>query len=407
MEKKPAEDLHLPAPKGGQVMVTAKPTVTEREIVQERGNIIQTLHAAYLTLNDAMAEFQQRWDANPAMSIAEGVIEGTADGGSTWLSDQAEMFEKQYWQQLGKQIEEFAGGCIDRLAIYSRQQYNDLARDVNRLVADPDKTIYNWAWWQQSIEGAVSGAAQEQIAKLEALEADARRTARAVAGSAEKARKLYKHRAAIMNLPVLIAEGDPKPIQAFVENELMDIDPELAKAIRGDQRFAIVLEVLADNETTLTYIAYAGLMIEAIPPNFVAYIAGKGAMYLIIELVLLLATALLSAGTAAAARIATLLARLAMTGARLSGASRKFQRAKIAIAAFVRAIEDLQTAVTQIHQLGPKLISARSKGLVVTGRTETKLLAKKQSIRRDKRCRICGSTKHPTPRNRRGTVVYK
>ncbi|QBE65955.1 hypothetical protein [Pseudoduganella lutea] len=407
MEKRSEEDLRLAAPKSGSVIVTAKPTVTEREIVQERGNIVQTLHAAYLTLNDAMAEFQQRWDANPAMSIAEGVVEGAADGGSTWLSDQAEMFEKQYWQQLGKQIEEFSGGCIDRLAIYSRQQYNDLARDVNRLVADPDKTIYNWAWWQQSIEGAVTGTMQEQAARLQALEAEARRTARMVAGSAEKARKLYQHRAAIMNLPVLIAEGDPKPIQAFVENELMDIDPELAKAIRGDQRFAIVLEILADNETTLSYIAYAGLMIEAIPPNFIAYIGGKGAVYLIIELVLLVATALLSAGAAAAARIASLLARLAMTGAKLSGASRKFQRAKVAIAAFVRAVEDLQSAVEQIHQLGPKLISARSRGLVVRGNTETTLLAKKQSIRRDKRCRICGSTNHPTPRNRRGTVIYQ
>lgn len=403
MEKKPVEDLRLAAPKAGQVTVTTKPTVTEREIVEERGNIIQTLHAAYLTLTDAMAEFQQRWDAGPAWSIAEGVIEGAADGGSTWLNDQAEMFEKEYWQQLGRQIEEFSGTSIDRLAIYSRQQYNDLAREVNRLVAEPDKTLYNWAWWQQSIEGAV----QSQIADLVALEAEARSTARAVAGSAEKAQKLYKHRAAIINLPALIAEGDPKPIQAFVENELMDIDPELAKAIRGDPRFAIVLEVLADNETTLTYISYAGLMIEAVPPNFVAYIAGKGSMYLIIELVLLVATALLSAGTAAAARIASLLARLAMTSAKLSGASRKFERAKIAIAAFIRAIEDLQSAVTQIHQLGPKLLSARSRGLVVRGSTETKLQARKESIRRDKRCRICGSPKHPTPRHRRGTVIYK
>jgi hypothetical protein len=83
MEKKPVEDPHLAAPKAGQVTVITKPTVTEREIVEERGNIIQTLHAAYLTLTDAMAEFQQRWDADPAWSIAEGVIEGAADAGST------------------------------------------------------------------------------------------------------------------------------------------------------------------------------------------------------------------------------------------------------------------------------------------------------------------------------------
>lgn len=193
MDQKPSQDLHLPVPQSGQVVVTAKPRVTEREIVEDRGNIIQTLHAAYLTLNDAMEEFQQRWDANPALSIAEAVIAGASDGGSTWLSDQADMFDKEYWQQLGQQIENFAGGCIDRLAIYSRQQYEDLEREVNRLVQNPDKTLYNWAWWQNSIQGAVASAVSEQRAQLEALESEANRTTRAVASAAAKAQKLYQH----------------------------------------------------------------------------------------------------------------------------------------------------------------------------------------------------------------------
>jgi hypothetical protein len=398
MQEKKSAVLRLPSPQNGKVTVMAKPRVTEREVVQERAIIIQGLHDAYMRLNGAMAEFQQRYDANPALSIAEGVVEGARDGGATWLSDQAEMLDKAYWQNLGKQVGDFTGECIDRMAVYSREQYENLEREVNRLIENPEKTLGNWAWWQKNIES---------LTGVVPLQTEARNVARALVEGALKAQKLYKHRDAIMRLPTLLAKGDPKPIQAFVENELMDIDPELARAIRGDKRFAIVLEVLADHESTMSFVTYMGLMIEAIPPNFLAYIAGKGAMYLIIELVLLIVTAFISAGAAAAARIAQLLVRITAIGRKVSGATRKFVRAKAAALAFVQAVEDLNLAAKRIHDLGPKLMSARSRGVVVSGKTEKTLVTKKKPVTRDARCQLCHSTKHSTPRSKRGTVTYK
>ena len=260
-----------------------------------------------------------------------------------------------------------------------------------------------WAWWQRSIEDTTNDLYTKQAQRLESAVS----TGKSVLEAADKARKIYQHRDAILNLPALIADGKPKPIQAFVENELMDIDPELAKAIRNDPNFAIVLEIIADNESALTYLSYVGLMMEAIPPNFYAYVAGKGAAYLIIEVILLVVTALLSAGTAAAARITMLLARFAQTSANVAGIGKKIRRAKAAIEAFIRVIEDLSKAADDLHNLGAKLLRARGKGLHLKGSTKTTLQAKKESIKRDKKCRLCGSTQHTTPRSKRGTVVYE
>lgn len=401
-----SEVIHLKTPKEGKVIVTSAPLVTEREIAEDRGNIIQTLHAAYLTLNDSMSEFQKRWDANPTMAFLDSARDGAMQGSSTWLSDQAELFDKATWTELGGKIENFAGGCLDRMAAYSKQQYKDLEREVNKHVANPGRTLYNWAWWQKTIEDQVKGTVVEQRMRLEALHTGVRQTAQAIAETADKARKVYRHRDAILNLPVLIAAGEPKPIQAFVDTVVMDIDPELGRAIRTDPNFAIVLEIIADNESALSYVSYVSLMIEAIPPNFYAFIAGKGAAYVAIELVMLVITALLSAGAAAAARVAALVVRLATTSAKVAGAAKHLRRAKEAVDAFIRALEDLMTAVNDLHALGAKLVKARSKGLTVRGNANTRLAAKKGSIRRDKKCLVCGRTDHPTPRHRRGVTAY-
>lgn len=105
MATSPPSILHVPVPADGRVIVTVKPTVTEREVVMERDNIIQVLHAAYLNLNNAMAPFQLRWNANPAMALVEATLEGASDGGSTWLAEQADMFDRQRLRELALSLQ--------------------------------------------------------------------------------------------------------------------------------------------------------------------------------------------------------------------------------------------------------------------------------------------------------------
>lgn len=395
------------APREGGVTMTVESGVTEREIADDRSLIVMRLHSCYLNLADQMSEFQQQWDDNPVLAFINSAHDGWNAGGAEWLSDQAELFEKETWINFGNQVKEFAGAGYDRLATYSAQRYEEIRDELNRHIENPDDTIYNWAWWQKSIEDAATSMVTRKAMELQAAREAVVNAGRSVLAGASQAQAIYKHRNAILNLPNLIAAGDPKPIQAFVDKELMEIDPELAKAIRNSQQFPIVLEIIADHESALSYLSYASLMVEAIPPNFYAYVAGKGGAYLMIEVVLLIVTALLSAGAAVAGRIAMLVARFATAGAKAANLGKKLKRAKQAIDSFIRMLEDLSRAVDELHMLGYKLLQARAKGLVVRGRTRSTLTARKAAVKRDKRCRCCGSTTHSTPRTRIGVIVYE
>jgi hypothetical protein len=402
MAESSSETKKIAARKDGAVLVTVDSDVTEQDITEERETIVLRLHGAYLNLSDYMGEFQQQWDENPTLAFLTSAREGWNAGGAQWLSDQAELFETKLWIDLGGKIKDAAAAGYDRLATYSKQRYEQLKEQLNKHVEHPEDTLYNWAWWQATLREE----SDEQIQRLKAAVHTAETMASDMLATAEKAKKIFQHREEILRLPEMIAYGDPKPIQSFVDTVLMDIDPELAKAIKHDPNFAVVLEIIADHDSALSYLAYVGLMFEAIPPNFYAYVAGKGGAYLMIEVIMLVLTALLSAGAAAAARITMLIGRFAATGAKAVVTSRRIKRAKAAIDAFVRILRDLSDAVDDLHNLGAKLISARSKGLVVRGRTKTTLQAKKSAIKRDKRCRRCGSTQHSTPRSHIGKIVY-
>ncbi|RZT10045.1 hypothetical protein SAMN05216319_1506 [Duganella sp. CF402] len=396
----------MEAPKDGAVIVTTETRVTEKEISEEREGIVLRLHAAYLNLTDQMAEFQSQWDENPTLAFVTSAREGWNAGGAEWLSDQAELFKPELWTDLGGKIRDAAGTAYDRLASYSKQRYDELHKQLSTHIENPDDTLYNWAWWQKAITEEATELGRQQLQKLEDARHAVQDAANTVIESANKARKIYQHRDAILNLPSLIADGQPRPVQNFVDTVLMDIDPVLAKSIRNDPNFAVVLEIIADHDSALSYLAYVGLMIEAIPPNFYAYVAGKGSAYLMIEVVMLVVSALLSAGAAVAARITMLIGRFAAASVKVVTANRRIKRAKAAIDAFLRIMRDLSDAVDDLHNLGAKLLQARSKGLVVRGNTKTTLAAKRTSIKRDKKCRVCGSTAHTTPRLRPGTVHY-
>lgn len=407
LQEKESEIKHLELPKDGSVLVTSEPKVTEREIYEDRESIVQRLHATYLNLTEQMAEFQAQWDNGPTLAFINSAREGLNQGGASWLDDQAELFKASTWVEMGEKIKENAGTAYDRLGTYSGQRYRELQKELNKHVEHPEDTLYNWAWWRKSIEDEASELYQQQVDKLKNKVIAISGKAEMLLNTAETAKKIYKYRTSILNLPSLIATGDIRSIQAFVDKELMDIDPTLAKAIKQDPNFPVVLEIIADSDSALAYMSYVGLMMEAIPPNFYAYAAGKGAAYLMIEVVLLIVTALLSAGTAAAARTTMLVARIAASSVKIATVGNKIKRAKAAVDAFIRMLEDLSNAVDDLHQLGAKLVKARAKGLRVKGQSKMTLKAKKESIKRDKRCRLCGSTEHSTPRGRQGTVVYE
>ena len=402
------------APDDGPVLVTAQPSITEKEIADDRQLIIQRLDAAYLNLTDRMAPFQREWDAGPMAALLNSVRSGSAAGASEWGDDFADMFSKEMWTELGTKVQGMAGSALDAAGSYSKEVYNGIAESTTqaakragKVIENPDKTVFNWGWWQKNFEEAVHDAEKAVTDRVDGYVQSAQATAQTLSAAAKKAQKAFKHRDAILGLPELLVKGDPKPVQAFVDTVLMDIDPELAKEIKKDPKFHLVLELIADHDSILAYLSYVGLMVEAIPPNFLAYVAAKGSVYLLIELVLLLVTAILSAGAAAAARVGSLIARLAASSAKLAKAAKKIERAKEALDALIRAIEDFWQAATDLRALGEKLRIARQRGVVLRGSTKSTITARKQAIKRERKCRLCGSTQHTTPRHRIGTVKYE
>jgi hypothetical protein len=407
MPQNASEIKHLPAPRDGAVTITVETTVTEREVVDERADIIAKLDSAYLNLLEEMKEFQFLWDANPVLALVISKFEGQKAGGNEWVDDQLEMFHLKYWTEVGEQLKDAASTGYDRLATYSKQRFEQIQTKLTKDINEVSDNIDNWAWWQVVIERN----AKDLVDKPQQVRRSAASTLAHIDKEAkefvEKARKIYKHRNAILNFPTLIADREPGPIEAFVDNVLMDIDPPFAKAIKTNPEFGYVLAVIDDDESALSYLAYVGLMLEAIPPNFYFYVYGKAGAYLMLEAVLLMAGTLLTGGTATAGRVAMLIARITSMSAKVAKITRRVKRAKAAIESFIRILEDLLDVAKDLRRLGEKLVQVRSKNLRLKGQTKSTINAKKASIKRDKKCRLCGSTTHSTPRSRRGVVDYE
>lgn len=394
-----SKDLRVPG--DGSVKTKTVPNVTEREIRDELEMIQFQLHTQYADLTDYMRPFQEAWDANPMGSVADALFAGAADGIVAWGEDFEDMFTAAFWSDVGDSISEAAGAVYDTAGAYAVRFYNGLREDLDEIyevVENADETLLSWSWWKANIEEIMDDMEDDVVAKYNAVAQLLEETADAISETVEGAEKLYKYRKEILNLPTLIANGDPKPIEHFVDVILMDIDEDLAWSIKQSKQYYLVLELVADHDSILMYMSYISLTIEAVPPNFYAYVAGKGGAYVLVEVVLLIVTAILTAGTATAARIGTLLARLAVRGAGAANTAKKLHHAEKAYEAFGASIQGFGTTAKQLHGVGDKLLIARQRGLVLTGGTRSTIAARRQLIKREPKCLICGSTKHKTPR---------
>ena len=380
-----------------EIIGIVETTVTEREIFEARKVIIARLHDTYLNLMDEMSEFQTHWDANGPKAFAMALAEGGHSGASQWVSDME--YDPAMWEEMGDWIQKSTGAVLARGEYYARKPYNEM----KKLVSDYSKSPDSYTWFTGLLQDKKNELVAEKNRVVKELEEDAR----SVVATAEKIGKIYTHREAILDLPKLIAVGKAEPIYGFIRTVLMDIDPELANEILTNPRIRSVIMVIEDHDSVLTYLAYASLMFEAIPPNFYAFVAGRGAAYVLIEVVLLVITALLSAGAAAAARLAMLVARFASAGVKAVSVSKKLKRAQRAIKSVVRVVEDMSRASKDLEDVGDLLVDARNRNIVLTAPTKSTLSARKSFAQRDVKCKICGSTEHTTRGGRRGTVKYE
>jgi hypothetical protein len=399
-DKKSTEIL---LPKDGHVDITAEPTVTEKQLAEDRNWITVHLDGIYWPLLDAMKPFQDEWDqcgdswAKKLLLLKKAETEGSLEGASAWFKDLGELFDGETWEKVGTWVSDATSAVADRISEYAKAQ----KKKIDELLEKPGETVWNWSWWaKQASEAADSVADTAQSASKSAK--DALNTADE---ATKTAIKTWKHREEIARLPEILASGESAQLQRFVDTVIKDIDPKMAEEIKSNPDFHAVLELIDDPDGVLTYLEYASLMLEAVPPNFYAYIGGKAGTYIAIEIVLMIALALLG-GVGVGARVAALTARLTASAAKVATANKK-------IAGAVKAIEALTNVITRLAQVGEdlraygrKLAFARRRGVRAGAATRNTAVVKRKGQKRERKCAICHSTKHTTPNIRRGNVKY-
>lgn len=381
----------------------------ESDIAATRNSMEARLNGAYLDLLSHMSEFQQQWDRYGVTAIYMSAAEGAYAGAADWMEDQGELFEAKTWTDLGNTMANAAEEAWDYTATYARETFDGIKKQVgeaNLLLEEVSDNAFNWNWWRRQINQTVADTHTQAVKLADQTRKDIEQAQELLKSSVARTEKIYKHRAAIFNLHKDLASGDIRQIERFVDTVLMDIDPVLAKEIKDNPDWAAVLEVIADHDSILTYLAYISLFLEAVPPNFYAYLAGKGNAYLLMELLLLLICSVLSAGAATVGRLTMLAARITATSSRVGRAGARIRQGVAAIKAFARTIEDFAAAAEDLHGLGSKLKRARASGIKVQGKTGGTLEARKNQEKRNRKCRVCGKENRKTPRHMRGTVEY-
>lgn len=396
-------------PAGTAEVEFAREEGLESDLAATRNSMEARLNGAYLDLLSQMSEFQQQWDRYGVAAIYMSAAEGAYAGAADWMEDQGELFEAKTWNDLGKTVANAAEEAWDYTATYARETFDGIKKQVgaaNRLLEDVGENAFNWNWWRRQIDQTVTDTHTRAVKLADQTCKDIEQAQELLKSSVARTEKIYKHRAAIFNLHKDLASGDIRQIERFVDTVLMDIDPALAKEIKDNPDWAAVLEVIADHDSILTYLAYISLFLEAVPPNFYAYLAGKGNAYLLMELLLLLICSVLSAGAATVGRLTMLAARITATSSRVGRAGARIRQGVAAIKAFARTIEDFAAAAEDLHGLGSKLKRARASGIKVQGKTGGTLEARKNQEKRNRKCRVCGKDNRKTPRHMRGTVEY-
>jgi len=382
----------------------------EEEIDAQRNSIEGRLDDAYRAVVRQMFEFQKQWEeygtASIIMSGADGVYSGAAD----WFEDQGELLEAQTWKDLGNVIAGVSGNIWAFTSTYIESKYKEM-QEANRRAGEwldeAGDNLTNWNWWGNELDEVQDELESSAVRIVGEIKSDVEQAADLLESSVDATEKIFRHRHAILALPEQMAAGDVAAIERFVDTVLMDIDPALAQEIKNNPDWSAVLEIIADHETILTYLAYVSLFIEAIPPNFYAYLGGKGGAYVLMEVLLLILCSLLSAGVATAGRLAMLSARISSMAGKAARVSQKVRKGVNAIEAFAEAVNTFAETAVDMQQLGKKLRKGRNSGVKYRGRSGDTLEARKKQQKRSKKCSVCGKVGDAPVRRRKGVVEYQ
>ena len=364
----------------------------EQSIANTRDGIVSTLDGSYHELVDAMKEYQALWDSYGAYSLPVGYYKGFQDAAVEWGKD---LFDADSWKELGGDISTGFWKLVDATG-----EAWDGAVEKIQDAYDNRHVVTERAWWEAKFDEAQQGAKET----IDSVQSNVKSAAEYIEQSGEKAVAIYNARAAIMALPEKIANGDVAAVESFIDNELRSIDPELADELRHSPTWQGTIELLQDGESISAALVYLGLFTSAVPAPFYAHAVGKAGFYIAIEVVMIVIGALLG-GVGAAARIGVIAARFTAMAAKAGSVGMKVKHTQRSINAFAGMLRSFGDVAQDMEKLRDKLLKAR-RNHTKTGKTNQSLKEKRDTEKRNGKCRLCGSKQHHTPAPRRGILEY-
>lgn len=351
------------------------------ELKEQRGLFILRLHSAFLQLGESLQLFRELWQDDGAIAYQVAAEQGWNPPPTKWLRFRRSVFEGGFWQDVAETLAQRGG------------------TSQGAQSAQPGE----WCWWKEPLSGMPS------VTGIKLLPGRHRGAVQHsfIHGAFGKhetySAALQEQRAAILALPALLASGDRAAIAHFRERVLSALWPDLAAGLRDTQHQHIIEELLNEQDSMLTWLAYMELAFDAIPPSVYAYIAGTGGSTLMLELRLLLPLLLLDTGSSAADAASELQQRLECC----LGDEEEFQPPDQAIADLTTLLLQFRRAANEVHEIGALLADGRADELDLPRPARSTLAARMAAIRADKSCRECGSTEHSTPLLTVGTVNYE
>jgi hypothetical protein len=368
----------------------------EEDIANARKMIKDHLDEAYRDLKEKMAPYQEQWERYGWDSIEIAAAQGLKESAVGWIDDKTEMLTKKYWTDMADDMKAKVSSTLDA----AEATVNKAARTIEDAY-DHREVVLESAWWHAQAEHAVEYT-KEKAREIEKSIVDgaafAERTAHA-------AKVIFEHRKQILALPEKVVAGDVDAIEDFIDSVLSEVAPEAAAKLRYDHTWQGTIELLQEGEAASIFGVYLNLFLTVAPPNFWAHHAGRLGFYVLVEIILILIGCLLG-GAGAVGRIALISERLAEMGGAAARVGRVLDRGLEALESAKRMIKAFEKAILDIEKLKKKLMEARRR-LMKNGFTRSILKHFRKTKPRRGECRLCHSTKHPTPINRHGHIDYR
>ena len=330
----------------GGVLVVAdlKPNVTkvavksdsepgiDAQIAAQQDAITLRLDRLYKALKQSMAGFQFQWDEKGYLSLGDGVI----DGAEAWVGDVVGM-----WSDLGDTIPAGISDYMETSPFPVVQKFeSDWAQTVYEAsVAFDPKNMMIRA--QIEMANSITELIQDAIAWWDEDSGELKR----------KVECIIRHKEAIWALPELFSANNTSGIQHFIDTVLMEFDLEWAAEVKKNNFLPKAAALINSDHSIAPFMHYIESMFRAIPPNFYTYYAGKGGIYLILELVLTVMIGFLSGPAGISARVSLFIDKLTKG----SKAAKKLTHAEPALNGFNDFLKGLEMVLKDYDALAGSL----------------------------------------------------